>query len=907
MVNNIDIDFGKIRPYDGDKRKGFEELVCQLARRENRPLQRVEGSGGDGGVEAYYIFKNGQKHGYQAKYFLSTKDISWSQIDKSVETSLKQHPDLAKYTIAIACDLTGRSGKKGGGKHGWEHWETHKAKWKKAAYDKGMAVEFILWSKSDLVDLLSSTPENHGLILWWFDLTLFNEEWFRRIFDRTREDLGERFQPEDHVEVEIAEVFHGLARSSEYLNYLKEWFRSLPRTDKLGKVFNELKSSLDVPSLQNLGKLCAEIRGIERTIHAYGAQPFPLEDWQGAIKPALKEVSLIQEWLYDQKFDLKNKKVMHYVNHSLHYISEIVSHIDCAPIHLDQNNPHEFRVEADLQRALVVVGEAGSGKSHLFADAVAFALKKSTPAILLLGQYFSGQDIRRELLNSLDLADHDFIEVLQALNAAGEAKKTRVIILIDALNEAQNLRFWNDQLAGFIFDILEHEWLAIGFSLRPEYEKYLIPTTVRNRSLHVLCSGIRTQDEKEKAAKQYFEKRGITRPAVPWLAPEFSNFLFLKMCCDVLKEKRLKEFPRGLRGSLQVLEFYVSSIYMKIKTRFPESDIPNSAIQNSLKRFAISMADKKNDFISSKLALEICDNEFGCRGPNSVITWISVLASEGVVRKEHIFIGDKDDPFSKAEEVYRIGYHRFSDHLIVQALLRDIEDIDEAFGNGQPLGFLLDSGDFIEFSSLWSAFAVQIPEKYEGKELLDVVPNDTDSHIEHIVREAFEQSLLWRLNNAFSNRTLELFNSLPTKWGDKRIDILIRIATLVDHPWNAEFLDSNLKSLQMPERDSFWTVNINKVTDDATNPIWELIHWCLKSNLQLAETETLRLASITLIWLLTSSSRPLRDTATKALTSIFVNSPKLISGVLERFRDVDDFYVMERGLCSSTRHCHERY
>ena len=56
MAGRIEIDFREIRAHEGDKRKGFEELICQLARREKvrggQEFRRVEGSGGDAGTEA---------------------------------------------------------------------------------------------------------------------------------------------------------------------------------------------------------------------------------------------------------------------------------------------------------------------------------------------------------------------------------------------------------------------------------------------------------------------------------------------------------------------------------------------------------------------------------------------------------------------------------------------------------------------------------------------------------------------------------------------------------------------------------------------------------------------------------------------------------------------------------------
>ena len=49
----VDIDFSKIHAHDGSKQKGFEEFVCQLAKR-SKPVNAVEfirkdGAGGDAG------------------------------------------------------------------------------------------------------------------------------------------------------------------------------------------------------------------------------------------------------------------------------------------------------------------------------------------------------------------------------------------------------------------------------------------------------------------------------------------------------------------------------------------------------------------------------------------------------------------------------------------------------------------------------------------------------------------------------------------------------------------------------------------------------------------------------------------------------------------------------------------
>jgi hypothetical protein len=118
------IDFEQIRGLTGGQRHSFEELVCQLARRQSVPpgaiFRRVEGAGGDGGVEAYWLMTDGTMVGYQAKFFTRSRDIDWAKIDASVEQALKTHPTLTKYIVALPCNLTDRRGTAGKGKTGWE-------------------------------------------------------------------------------------------------------------------------------------------------------------------------------------------------------------------------------------------------------------------------------------------------------------------------------------------------------------------------------------------------------------------------------------------------------------------------------------------------------------------------------------------------------------------------------------------------------------------------------------------------------------------------------------------------------------------------------------------------------------------------------------------------------------------
>jgi hypothetical protein len=893
-----DISFHHIRPLNGDKRYGFEEFICQLARRETAPegaeFRRIDGAGGDGGVEAYWLLRDGTEQGYQAKYFRETKEIDWRQVDKSVKAALQQHRTLTHYTIAFACDLTDRSGSMGRGKMGWEHWATHKAKWEQWAAAQGMSVEFSHWTKSAILDKLAAASDSRGLTLFWFDADILNAVWFSNLFDRACADLDDRYHPEDHVQVSLAEAFEGLTRSQRYLDDLSIWFAAIPHSADLLGQHERLGFPKDKTVVVELGRQCDTLHDIAQSLNGYGARPFPIVDWVAMIAEALTLVGHIQEEIYkNDDVKVKDQKYL-----ASQYYGELAAHFDTPPFHL-AGGEHSLAVEADLHRLLLLVGEAGVGKSHLCASAVDAVLTAGKPAVLLLGQSFTEQDLRHEFLRALEMAHRDFTDVLGALNAAGEAAQTRAVVLIDAVNEAGDLRIWRNQLAGFVAEIRRYEWLALGISIRPEYEAVLIPAVVRNQCARVTCRGITLPEEQAQAAVQYFEKRGITRPAVPWLAPEFTNFLFLRTCCEALQAQHLHEFPRGLHGSLKVFAFYLKSIERKLGIDFPNAVIPEGVVGQCLLAIAATMATTHVDFILRAHAIDVCTQRFGYRGPTGELDWFRVLTQEGVFRRDHLFDTEKDDPLATSQEIYRFTYQRFSDHLIVKALLQEVEDIHGAFEVGAPLGFIFEKTRHWSWVSLFGALAVQIPETYPGVELLDV----TQSWIEkpryaYAILNAFEESLLWRADTAFTEHTWEFFNRLQSIGSDPRPEIMLRLSTLQTHPGNADRLNRSLQRLSMPERDALWTVNINAMTNDEHCALWELIHWGTTAPLTHVEPETLRLAAMAVAWTLTSSSRLIRDKSTKALIAIFINRPEVLPGIVRAFGDVDDLYVMER-ICAA--------
>ncbi len=108
--------------------------------------------------------------------------------------------------------------------------------------------------------------------------------------------------------------------------------------------------------------------------------------------------------------------------------------------------------EAQLSNtpALLLVGDAGTGKTHLFCRVAEERTKCGLPTVLLLGEHFtSASDPWDQILSLLGL-DCERDAFLGALDAAGEVSQCRTLIPIDALNESRDPAMWKSHLPGML-------------------------------------------------------------------------------------------------------------------------------------------------------------------------------------------------------------------------------------------------------------------------------------------------------------------------------------------------------------------------------------------------------------------------------------------------------------------------
>ena len=876
-----EINFKNIRPVEGNQHAGFEDLCCQLASLE--PLSSGEafhpkGLGGDAGVECYRRRADGTEVGWQAKYLFSWNASLATQLDNSIRTALEKHPNLVEYIVCLPFDLS--DSRTGRGKTAREKWDAWCAKWKNLAASQKRDLTITLWGKTELSTRLAREDSAYsGRVLYWFGHETLTATWFQEQFDKARASLGSRYTPETNVELPIRQDFLAFARHPELQKQIDGWLfrviekgrRAVDAIHRTGGEAAQVHSDLLVEAIRTLTSL------FDRDLIGPD-QPYPINDWTAETSNCLDLAGKALRWSYDLASSEtgNNLTPKRETQHNLHELMEALREIESA---LASN-----RWQLTNAKAILLQGPAGIGKSHLLADIVEHHPHEGGPGLLLLGGVFVDNELWPQIRDQLDRPPTEqFKHFLGGLDAAAQAAGKRAIVCIDALNERNGIDVWSQRLAAFLKIFEAFPRVGIILSCRSTYVPHVIPDDIgKDRLFRVDHIGFAANGG--EAAKVYLDKRGIVRPGAPNLVPEFENPLFLKTCCDSLEKEGKTEFPRGLRGVTSIFKFYNEALSRSLNRRMkldPNLEIVSRAING----FAQLLVDTGKGYALKDEAVTLFESVLDSGGSLEK-SLMAQMESEGLLTIELL----RQDDGSLAKMV-RFTFERFSDHVIASRLLGDhlnVRNVTGSFHAGQPLQESVFGPESYKRAGIIEAMAIQLPER-TGVEILDI-----GATASYVVRNAFQNSLLWREQSYFTDRTLELVRDLSQTY--ELNDLLVSISTEPSNKFNALFVHNRLVEMTMPERDVCWSVYLAKCGFDGS--VETLISWALQNDLKDIDEDRAYLAAIILTWFLTTSHRGIRDKATKALACILSGRLPLAARLLGDFVTVNDLYVLERLLAA---------
>ena len=884
-------EWDKLRSWNGSQSAAFEELICQLASFEYSPSEGTFDPKGepDAGVECYWKFPTTAEHGWQAKFFTSPLSVSqWQQVDRSVETALEKHPNLRQYTICMAFDHPDPRRK--GTTSSRNKWDKHVAKWEGWAAEKHMCVQFSYWGSHEIMERLSR-DEHRGRYFFWFSEELFTPRWFQERLNEVIASVGPRYTPELNVQLPISDVFEGLSRSPAFLERFREAY------GEIGKVWSKgFLQEIENHAPEQVQSLYKQLDLVLKTAKRYDKSRMDPIDWslmECQTEKALKCILDINHLLTtvdlqsklgetkERTRELPKQERLYHAEYHLRRIKEKLEGF------------REF-IKSDIARlanqpAMLLVGEAGTGKTHMFSDAAKNHVRSRSPAILLLGIEFTKKEPWTQIRQMLDLSctTHTF---LGALESAAQRSGRRAIIFIDALNEVENLSKWESWLPSMLECLKRYPWIAIAVSVRTSYERQIIPDHLGTDKL-VRCIHRGFDGTEYQAAKAFFDFYRIQMPVFPLLSPEFQNPLFLRCLCQGLYNRKLSAVPKGIQGISRVFDFFLESVNEKLaKPEFLNYDPESRLVHQAISQLAAWLSRSSGYAIPRTEARTICDNIYSRDGfENSLFRR---LLSEGVLFETNSHHATCDHE----RKVVTFSYQRLADHLIMRELLCkhvSAENPKEAFANGPLSNYFKDEISCWSNRGLAEALAIQGPETL-GKEIFELVPELKDSIP---ICEAFIESLLWRDPATISEKCLPYINEYVIPEYDLRckfFDAILTIASNPEHAFNADLLHRYLMKFEMAERDAWWSIFLHNEYGE-NGVVDRLIDWAWsESDMHYISDESVRLAGTALVWFLTTSNRFLRDRATKALVSLFANRINVLCQVISDFVKVNDQYVSER-------------
>jgi hypothetical protein len=911
-MTKVKIDFNAIRGLHAvEKAKSFEQLICYLAAlsKETGIFRRVEGSGGDGGVEAIRILESGQVIGYQAKFFPGR--INWSQVRNSVSTALDQYKDLVTYVIAFPRDFTGKREARAGSTAGiWGTWDEQVLEWRSEAQKRGMSVEFEPWTAFEIEEKLLLPSASH-LLRPFFEIETFSREWLGSHLTRTTNDLAARYSPSEHVDTESLRIFEVIKRGKLI-------------SDELRKIFAYVRSSepraaaelVDIEAavsehLDSLDKAQRAFLSLESAIDWKIDRRWPIDQWECSWENFVRPLNHLNNFLSRQS-NSNDSTLREAIYQKTKIYDLIRPEVFAGQWH------QELYIERS--KAALLIGSAGIGKSHTLARGAESAWSDGLPVIHLLGQYFTDSDPRRSVVNKLEIPSWTFHEVLTALNLMAEIADTRALFIIDALNEGQGLEIWRQNIGSFIQEIRQHDRIFLVMSCREEYLDYVIPPghpmnprpgREAGRQIEDLAAGqmitflslrgFSSFEEREKALAQFMDLKGIARPTAPILDPQLYNPLFLTSVCRSMAKAGIKIFPNGLDGAQKVFQFVLDAKAMALGSSHDGTPRVRDSMYLALHKLTAEMVEFRRDYVPLSRAEDIVSAAFKSLRLTGNQTWLSLLEGSDVLRRDVDRSSARPNSFSPPIEVIRYSFQRLQDNLVGCELLEILRQSPHPspFDDDGPLAFMVQYSQGKEgrrlrprpawtgaMGSLWAAFA----ENYKAELFRICTPPQSNENLvdAEAFRKIFLISIRERAKDAFFDETEENLKSLWQDLASNQLAIIFIFSCIPNHRWNAIYLSAQLKLLSRPQREQEWFDRFEATYSDQFGQATMLLSWIRGANISMADPEVVRLASLTLAWLLPMRNQEFRQQVSLALKMIVSKTKELPSFLDSEMQDVEE-------------------
>lgn len=908
-----DFDLQKLRPGKDGIRGAFEEFCCQLFRRSeedsNWQYRRINGAGGDGGVEAVWEKQDGSVWGLQAKYFFKFTSSEKGQMKESLDQAIANYDSLSHYTYCLPASLTGKKGSRAKRPTNGQH-ETLE-KWREewiAEYEKqGRTIEIDFWDESELLTRLTTVDCNGGMRRYWFERDVFSEQWFTEHLIDAEAQAGKRYTPKLTIKTPLSSSLEFFGRTESSIKNIQETYRSFAKeirwfesiiTGSPDESIEKLEEELTSQAIE----LQEQSKSILATLHKFMNTPerASLSDFFSNIKAALQTAYELEPKV---KASLERKHGEHADSKGFRqWSAEYMVSFPMAPLdHLRDltqsiNTIRNLDIELFISPVMLVKGPAGIGKTHAVIDSGKARDANGLHSCIVFGEDFNNDEPWIRIAHKLGLSDTGRDQLLEILDAAGESTGHPLIIFVDALNETSPDRTrWKSWLPPMIEQVRRYPFVKLCVTCRDTYLREVLSTSSSLPQVNHNGFADRVYD----AIFQFFSYYGLGLPSGPMLQEEFSNPLFLHLICEALQSAGQSTLPSGSGGFLEVVDLLIREKNKRIAQEC-DYDSRQNLVKRAILAISALMAENNTRLLPLEEVIKVTEDIIP--RSNHSRSLVNILEKESllsVIERQGGGLGGNPS-FQVRFTFERIGDHFITEHLLTK--LTDIE-VNSSMQPGGALHFMIeDEAAAQEFGGLLEAASLLFVEKF-NKELPDFCSKDNDLFF----LKPFIHALNWRAPESISDLTIEYFESALRHPEVTRhaMDTLLKVSIRKNNPLNATYLHKLLNRMPRLIRDTYLAYQLEDnysgwseiVHSDGA--VATLINWSLHAPLAGIDTEVAVLWGTSFAWFLASPDRRIRDKATKGLVRIAKAEPMVLPSLLKKFLYNDDEYIVERVLVAA--------
>ena len=921
------IKWSELKPYQNDQRRSFEELCYQIAKvlhGEEGNFTSVDDSGGGDGVEFYLTFPNGDQWGWQAKFYYPNKRLMNSRkrdIINSLKKSCKVHPRLTKWFLCTPTNFTPRKGKN----QGEQAWFDNTLR---QLIPENMNVELEHWGDSEFNNWLSK-PDFSGKRHYFFGGLELDMDWFKTQFEKQITGIGDKFDASLHTETDADAEIHALLGDKAFVRQITKWIEKLEEElPDLKEAIDDLNSSIPyiewdekeklkvikaAESLQDaLMDIIDRFEQARKVLDKQNLTAAKAIEWRAAYGQLRKVFDNYEKVTMESgisKIKCTTKKeyeeqVLRKASSVVHGPRNLVARL------LDKFFPSVIWKQGLINKSdLHILGDAGIGKTHVACNICDNRLINGLPALFVRGSLFTTkQPIETQLRTILDIPPpyswHDF---LQALSAAAEAYHTRIPLVIDGINESMHngtfSKIWELGLKGLIQEIAQTKNLVLITTCRGSYEETIWKDATPKEYIWtkliwkdndspnlVYAYGFDTDEVKQEAIDKYFNAYKI-KAGLTWASlTQFEHPLHLKLFCETKNRERKTEVQVyvGEQTLFEVFDKYLEQCNKAIcdrLNRHPKTII----VQPALNKMAAHLWQNRSREIPFEELVRIVDGQ-----SREHLDWQSSrtrsIESEGLlVYRDWVGVG----------EVMHFTYELLGGYLIAKYLVEQAADDVQGFLNSEDIIAALFSENYQTLHPMHEdisrCLAALIPSK-TGEYLHNLSENKIARY--YSIRSLFEISPKYITDNCV-DRISHIFLERP----DSRIPLLELAESTVGHPghpFNTIFWSKQLSALSMPERDLSWTEHVRN-NRERFEELVKRFEETSRNDQDISELSAKRLHLLAeyIMWILTSTVRPLRDQATRVLYWYGRRFPQEFFDLVMKSFTINDPYVSERMLAAT--------